>query len=464
MSSTPRLTKVLIITGDPIGKKLAGPAIRAWNMALELSKENDVTLLSLSGFSDLEAPFKIVCVRPGENDAFSHFEKWADAIIFQGHAMLVFEALQRSTKIIVVDIYDPMHLEQLEQARELPRKQWDAQVADATEVLNDQLRRGDFFLCASERQRFFWLGQLAALGRVNTANYEHDPDLTGLISVAPFGLSRTEPLQTRAALKGVHPGISLDDKLLLWSGGLYNWFDPHTLIRAVAILAQKHPNVRLFFQGTKHPHPGVPEMEIVQSSRSLARELGVLDVNVFFNDSWVDFDDRQNYLLEADLGVSTHHSHVETMFSFRTRILDYLWANLPMVVTEGDHFGDLVCSENLGIAVTAGNVEELTSALEKSLFDVGFRAEVIANVSRVRRQYFWDIVLEPLVSFVRAHRYASDHSHIPVTGLRASELPQRTQTTSVIKLKIAAVRNTFREQGVSGVVNKTVDKFRRPRK
>src|SRR5665647_469573 len=30
----PGSTRVLIITGDPIGRKMAGPAIRTWNMAM----------------------------------------------------------------------------------------------------------------------------------------------------------------------------------------------------------------------------------------------------------------------------------------------------------------------------------------------------------------------------------------------------------------------------------------------
>jgi hypothetical protein len=37
--------------------------------------------------------------------------------------------------------------------------------------------------------------------------------------------------------------------------------------------------------------------------------------------------------------VSTHYEHVETTFAFRTRILDYLWAGLPVVATGGDAFG-----------------------------------------------------------------------------------------------------------------------------
>ncbi len=56
---------------------------------------------------------------------------------------------------------------------------------------------------------------------------------------------------------------------------------------------------------------------------------GALGTSVFFNPDWVAYEDRGDYLLEADAGVSTHFAHIETEFAFRTRILDYLWAGLP---------------------------------------------------------------------------------------------------------------------------------------
>jgi hypothetical protein len=39
-------------------------------------------------------------------------------------------------------------------------------------------------------------------------------------------------------------------------------------------------------------------------------------------------------LREADIGVSLHREDVETRYSFRTRVLDYLWAGLPIITTE----------------------------------------------------------------------------------------------------------------------------------
>ncbi len=404
----PHRTNVLIITGDPIGAKMAGPAIRAWHMAESLAPANDVRLVSLAGHEDLAADFMLDTVRPGDNRAMSAHEQWADVIIFQGLAMALFPSIRKTQKILVVDIYDPMHLEQLEQGRPQGEEAWTRATADATTVLNEQLARGDYFLCASERQRHFYLGQLAALGRVNPANYADDPDLTGLISVVPFGLAHQPPAHEKQVLKGVHPGIGADDKLLLWSGGLYNWFDPLTLIRAVAKVAETRPEVKLYFLGTKHPHPGVPEMKIVSDSRALAAELGVADTNVFFNGSWVDYADRGNYLVEADLGVSTHHSHIETTFSFRTRILDYLWAELPMVVTEGDHFAELVEDRGLGKVVPAEDVEALAAAIEEMLFGPGELEAATERITEVRADYEWSRVFEPLVSFVSEARYAQD--------------------------------------------------------
>ncbi len=149
-------------------------------------------------------------------------------------------------------------------------------------------------------------------------------------------------------------------------------------------------------------------MTIVAESRALAAELGVLDRSVFFNASWVDYRDRHNYLAEAEAGVSTHFAHVETTFSFRTRILDYLWAGLPMVVTAGDHFADLVDAEGLGVVVPPNDVEALTAALDMAMFDEAFRVEAKQNIRRVRERYAWDVVLDPLVEFAESPRRARD--------------------------------------------------------
>jgi len=420
-----------------------------------LADGNEVALMTTTVLEPVDAPFAIHRVRPGENASFASLERWAEVIVFQGHAMAQFDALRSTDRVVVADIYDPMHLEMLEQGRELGALTWDLRVSTATAVLNEQLALADFFLCASERQRLFYLGQLTTLGRVNPATYENDPHLAHLIAVAPFGLNATPPIHEVDVVKGVRDGISASDKLLIWGGGLYNWFDPLSLITAVAGLSARRDGVRLLFLGTKHP--GVDEMGIVRESFDLARELGALDTTVFFNESWVEYSQRQNYLTEADAGVSTHMSHVETTFAFRTRILDYLWASLPMVVTEGDSFAELVASEGLGVVVPAQDVAALEAAIERVLFDEKFVAGVRKNLERVRQEFVWERALAPLVEFVRSPHRAADHAG----ERRDRSFGGRRRKPYGRRHDLRMAWHYLRAEGPAGVLRRVVSRRRR---
>jgi hypothetical protein len=208
MVSDPKATTVLVITGDPLGEKLSGPGIRAWHMANALAPSHEVTLMTLTELGDVDhTGFDVCHVAPGDEKGFAKWEAWADVIIFQGHALDLFDTLRRSTKRLVVDVYDPMHIEQLEQARHLPDAEWTNQVADATQSITGQLLRGDYFLCASERQRHFYLGQLTTLGRVTPQTYKDDPHLERLIGVVPFGIPDSDPVHDQDVLRAVVPGL-----------------------------------------------------------------------------------------------------------------------------------------------------------------------------------------------------------------------------------------------------------------
>ncbi len=50
----------------------------------------------------------------------------------------------------------------------------------------------------------------------------------------PFGLPGNKPIHTKKVLKGKVDGIKEDDFVIIWGGGIYNWFDPLTLIKAMA--------------------------------------------------------------------------------------------------------------------------------------------------------------------------------------------------------------------------------------
>ncbi|WP_016697644.1 glycosyltransferase [Actinoalloteichus spitiensis] len=403
-----RPRRVLVVTGDAIAERMAGPAIRAWHMAEALSTEHEVRLVSVNNHHEPpEAGFPVVHARP--RDLGTHIA-WSDIVVVQGHIMEMAPELKdpSSGKIVVCDVYDPMHLEYLEQGKDVDDERRARDLDGVTRVLNTQLMRGDFFLCASERQRHFWLGHLASLGRLSPGMYDSDPTVRSLLSVVPFGLPAARPRRTAPAIRDVVPGIGQRERIVLWAGGVYSWFDPLTLVQAIDKLRREEDGVRLVFLGMQHPNPDVPEMGMAGQTRQLADRLGLVGSHVFFNETWVPYHERHNWLLDADCGVTTHFDHVETTFAFRTRVLDYLWAGLPIITTDGDSFADLVRRERLGVVVPAEDVDALAAALRRVLYDEAFAEACRTRIAEVRERFTWDETLRPLLEFCRNPRPAVD--------------------------------------------------------
>ncbi|MGB6163259.1 MAG: glycosyltransferase [Pseudonocardiaceae bacterium] len=446
--------RILIITADAVSQRMAGPAIRAWNIAEVLSGEHDVRLISLNQHcSPSPADFDVRQVPPR---SMGPELDWAQLVVLQGHVLEHIPSLKTSNHIVIVDIYDPMHLEQLEQTRDLGDDQR-AQVVDAvTSVLSTQLRRGDFLLCASQRQRHFWLGHLAAIGRLSPTVYDADPTTRSLLAVAPFGLSSKPPQRTGPGLRDTL-GFGPSDKVVLWAGGVYSWFDPLTLLRAVHALRAEHPELRLVFLGMRHPNPDVPEMGMAGQARQLSASLGLTGAQVFFNETWVPYADRQNWLLDADAGVTTHFEHVETTFAFRTRVLDYLWAGLPIVTTTGDAFAELVAAEELGVVVPAGNPAALAAALQLVLYDDAFAASCRDRIAVVAQRYTWEAVLAPLVEFCRHPRPAPDRLH----GAPRSRPEPPAGVAGALRRDAALARSYLAEGGPGEVARRAAGRLRR---
>jgi hypothetical protein len=139
-------------------------------------------------------------------------------------------------------------------------------------------------------------------------------------------------------------------------------------------------------------------MRVAEMTRRRVEELG-LDKAVIFGD-WAPYDEREAYLVEADVAISAARDLAETRLSFRTRVLDYLWAGLPIVATSGDVLSDLVTEEKVGLVVPPGDQRALAAALVRLLRSPALRAECSANATAVARRYTWPAAVEPLRGMV----------------------------------------------------------------
>jgi len=412
-SSAITLPRLLIISHDIVGPLMAGPGIRYAHLAHVLAQHVPTTLAAPGDAPPAgEYPFAVVAYRRRDWASIAAHVGAADVCLFPSDVADELPQLAQSRACLVVDGYDPLMAEWLSLSRNADpaerRRAWNNRMV----TLGRQYLVGDFYLCASERQRDWWLGLLEASGRINPATFDADPSLRSLVDVVPYGLPETPLPSPHPVIKGVWPGIAPGDRLALWGGGLWPWLDPVTAIRAVAQVQDAHPTLKLVFPGTRHPSQAMAGMpNQTAAARAVAAELGVIDRTVFFGD-WAPYAEWPHVLQECDVALTLHFDTVETRLAFRSRVLEYIWADLPTVATAGDATSELIARHDLGVVVPERDVTAVAAALDRLLRAP--RDARTAQFAAARASLTWAHAAMPLVDYCRAPRRAADR--LPVDG------------------------------------------------
>jgi glycosyltransferase involved in cell wall biosynthesis len=405
---------------------MAGPAIRAVEIGKELAKSMNVTVFSpkpseFKESSELYASNNFHLVTNKSKKDLQNIANLSDVIFIQANVLKAYPFLADLGKFLVVDLYDPYLFSLLAQyANEKTSQQ--ASYNLMHQILQKHLTRADFSICASEQQRDYWLGRYCAIGKLNTKLYDFDPSFRKLIDVVPFGLSENEPVKTGQGLRQITPGINQDDFVLLWGGGIWEWFDPITIISAVGKLCTQYPKIKLYFMGMKSPNPQVPLMNMALKAKAHAEKLGLLNRHVFFNETWIPYHDRANYLLDADVGVLAHFDLIETRFSFRTRVLDYLWSKLPIITTVGDELASKI-NNQAGLAVNYQDIDSWVTAVETLYKNKDLLQKYKEGASQLAKEFHWKNVVKPLQSYCDKPYRLPDFKKIrmpsPITRMKA---------------------------------------------
>src|SRR5918999_11193 len=152
--------RVVFLSAEPVGERMAGPSIRAFELAKALSSRCAVTLAapppsSVDG-TDIDL------VEAGLPD----FE--ALLALARRHDVLVAERLPIR---FVADLYNPIVVEVLEAIKGKTERSQRILHATPTAAAIANCAAADFLICASEKQRDLWLGAMAAHGLVDLASY-----------------------------------------------------------------------------------------------------------------------------------------------------------------------------------------------------------------------------------------------------------------------------------------------------
>lgn len=390
------MPRIALVPSEPIGSKMAGIGIRYLEMARRLPAAGLEVVLVTAGEPGEVPPLpEGVEVRAFARGQLATLLPDCDAAVAQGQ--LANDVLLEVPGLpCVIDLYDPWLVENLHYRETLGLDPY--RNDHATWVL--QLSRGDFFLCSSEEQRTFYLGFLTALGRINPERVAADPDLAGLIAPVPFGLPEELPPH-RPLLPPARPGC----RRLLF-GGLYDWYDPWTLLEALAKLdglARPSGGGARDWQLllVRNPNAESTPQRLFGEVEAWCRKRGWWGEKVLAID-WVAAQRRYDLLRDVDLMVSPHRPSLETRLSLRTRFLDALAAGCPAVSSEGGAMSHLLQQHDAGWVVPAQDADALAEALAQVLDDPAALAAKQEGARRLRQLFAWPRVLEPLVRFCRA--------------------------------------------------------------
>lgn len=376
--------RLLVLSQEPVGERMTGAAIRAVELARAATAVADVTVAAPSGeLADLP----VVDFSPHDPRSLAAPLASADAVYGVPQWPLVMRALRRSGARRIFDLYVPEYFETLEGFRDRAPLLRRLMSALALDRIEDALTSADLLLCASERQRDLLTGLLLGLRGLPPRAYDLDRSLVARLAVVPFGVPAT-PAQ-RIGISGPKERFGAE-RVVLWNGGIWSWLDPQTAIRAVVRLDR--PGVRLVFMGAAATPPA---RRATQDAKALAAQLGA---PVDFHDEWVPYEQRADWLLDADAAISCHHDQLETRFAFRTRLLDCLWARVPIVCTGGDDLAARIERDDLGVVATAGDVEGLAAGLARVL-DNG-RAAYEERLAAAARELTWEHTAAPLVRYL----------------------------------------------------------------
>lgn len=378
------MTRVALVCSEAIRPVRAGIGIRFVELARRLPREGIEVVLVAPGTSGAVSGVEVV---PFERGALGRRLAGCDAAVAQGSCA---DALidELPDLPVAIDLTDPWLVENLSYAATLGLDPYRNDHASWWH----QLSRGDFFLCASEPQRSYYLGFLTAVGRVHPGRYAEDPDLSRLIAVVPSGVP-DEPGPHRPVLP---PRASGERRLLF--GGLYDWYDPWTLLEALA--RADRPEWRLLL--ARNPHPeSTPQRLLVEVERECRRR-GWWGSRVSTFD-WLAADRRFDLLRDVDLLVAPHRPTLETELSLRSRFVEAAALARPVVATEGGATSRVLDEAGAGWIVPAGDADALADAIAAALADrIEDRERHARAAQTLRLRFDWERLLAPLLRFCRA--------------------------------------------------------------
>lgn len=243
------------------------------------------------------------------------------------------------------------------------------------------IRKADFFTCAGDKQRLYFLGWLLAAG-IDLSN--------NVIASIPVSLSPELP----------HHEWDGAEPTFVYGGVFLPWQDPLNGLEAALEVMSAHNRGRLKFFGGRHP--GYAD-QIGNLERFDALETRLRRSSRVRFEGMVEHERLIEEYRRAHVALDVMGRNPERELAFTTRTVEYLWCGLPVIYHDYAELSRYIAEYQAGWVVDPEDRAAIRQAIEEALTypdEVRRRGE---NAQRlVRERLTWDRTIEPLDAFCRS--------------------------------------------------------------
>jgi glycosyltransferase involved in cell wall biosynthesis len=278
----------------------------------------------------------------------------------------------------------------------------DAYLAHFWQIEMQALERADRFSTVSERQQWALIGELGLVGRLNrwTSGYAFATTIPIAAPPSTEGAAGEPPPSGRTVRGKLVPDAAF---IILYSGGYNTWCDVEGMVAALDRLMSRYPQVRLVSTGgyiAGHDPLTFARMErLIRDSPHADR---------YHLQGWVPAADLPGYYREADVALNVDKPSYEAQLGSRTRVMDWMAAGLPCVMSALPELADEVRGAGAGLTYPAGDVEALAACLERCLREPDLLRDMRTRTQALCQRFSVEATTSELLRWAAAPTHAPD--------------------------------------------------------
>lgn len=370
---TGRVRTVLVISPDVLpleGLPTTGAGLRAWGIGQGLQARGfcvrySMPRAALASYPNVQTDIADLAWDERNMPAVVH-ASGAEVIIACGWPLL--EQLAECPRPVALDFHGPHLIERTIQGHLDPETNIRAKLAC--------IARADFFTCAGDRQRSYFIPWLLMAG----IPYRDD-----MIAQVPVSLSpELPPVSARRP----------DEPVFVYGGVFLPWQDPSVALTVLVEELERAGRGRLDLYGGKHPFIPLDTRRF----EALVRRLeGSSRVHAH---GMVDHDQLLRAYAEASVAADVMARNPERELAFTTRTVEYLWCGLPVIYNNYADLARLIDEFDAGWTVDPGDAGEIRAAVREAIGEPDVVARKATNARRlVTERLTWTTAIGPLAAF-----------------------------------------------------------------